>query len=125
MTKNIERSKDVMDSLIDRTRDAVVGAADRTARGVESAAERVAAKAHLAGEYVRDGAETASRDAHRRVETAAQAIDHGYTRVRGDLSRAATSVTDYVNENPGKALLLAASAGFVVGLLVHRRRASA
>jgi ElaB/YqjD/DUF883 family membrane-anchored ribosome-binding protein len=125
MIKNIDRTKDGMDSLIDRTRDAVVGVADRAESGVESAAERVVERAHEAGEYVRDGAETASRGAHQRLEGAAKAIDRGYTRARGDLSRAATVATDYVTENPGKALLLAASAGFVLGMLVRRQRLSA
>lgn len=122
MIKNIERSKEGMDSLIDRTRDAVVGVADRAEQGVESAAKRVTKRAHLAGEYVRDGAETASRGAHRRVEGVANAIDRGYTRARGDLTRAATAATDFVAENPGKAMLIAASGGFVLGMLVRRRR---
>jgi len=122
--KGIERAQKGVDSLIDRTRDAVVGATDRTERGVESAAERVVKKAHAAGRHVRDGAESASLGAHRRVESTAKAIDRGYTRVRSDLSRAAKATTGYVTENPGKAMLLAASAGFLVGMLVHRRRSS-
>ena len=124
MIKNIERTKDGMDSLIDRTRDAVVEVADRAESGVESAAEHVVERAHEAGEYVRDGAKTASRGAHRRLKGATKAIDHGYTRARGDLSRAATAATDYVTENPGKALLLATSTGFVLGMLVRRHRPS-
>ena len=54
---------------------------------------------------------------------AALAVDRGYTRARGDLSRAATVATDYVTANPGKTLLLAASAGFALGMLMRRRRA--
>jgi ElaB/YqjD/DUF883 family membrane-anchored ribosome-binding protein len=122
MIQNIERTKDGIDSLVDRTRDAVIGVASRAERGVESAAEHVAEGAHAAGEYVRDGAKTASRGAHRRRQAAAKAIDRGYTRARGDLSRAAATATDYVTENPGKVLLLAAATGFVLGMLVRRRR---
>jgi len=125
MIKNIERTKEGVDSLIDRTRDAVVDVAARTEHGVESAAERVVAKTHAAGAYVRDGAETASRGAHQRVDSAAQAIDRGYTQARNDLARAATTASDYVTANPGKALLLVASAGFLLGLLAGRRRLSA
>jgi ElaB/YqjD/DUF883 family membrane-anchored ribosome-binding protein len=40
-------------------------------------------------------------------------------------SRAANRATDYVAANPGKALLLAASAVFLLGLLVRGRRPSA
>ncbi len=49
----------------------------------------------------------------------------GYAQAKSDLARAATTTTDYVTANPGKALLLVASAGFVLGLLVRGRRPSA
>ena len=88
MIKKIERSRDGLDALIDRTREAVVGAADRTERGVESAAKRVVKQTHLAGEHVRGGAEEASRDAHRHVQSAARALDRGYSRAHDDLARA-------------------------------------
>jgi len=120
--KNIERTKDQMDSIIDRTRDSVIGAADRAERGVEAAAERAVKTAHVAGQSVRVGARNASDRAHRQLESAAEALDRGYVRARTDLSRAATAATDYVVENPAKAVLLAASAGFVLGLLARRRR---
>lgn len=125
MTKHIERTKDNVGSLVDRTRDAVVAAADRTERGVEAAADRATERTHAAGEYVRDRAKTASRHAHRRLESAAKAIDRGYLRARGDMSRAATTATDYFTENPGKVMLLAASAGFAFGLWVRPRRTTA
>jgi ElaB/YqjD/DUF883 family membrane-anchored ribosome-binding protein len=121
MIKNIERTKDGMDSLVDRTRDAVVGAANRAERGVESAADHVTETAHATGEYVRDGASTVSRGAHRRLKGAAKAIDRGYTQTRTDLSHAVATATDYLTENPGKVLLFAASACFVLGLLMRRR----
>ena len=124
MIKSIERTKNGLDVLIDQTRDAVVNATDRAERGVGSAAESAVETSHEAGDYVREGAETASRGAHRRVAGAAIAIDRGYTRARSDLSRAAARTTDYLTDNPGKAMLFAASAGFVAGLLLRARRRS-
>lgn len=124
MIKNIERSRDGMDSLIDRAREAVVGAADRTERGVESVAKRVVKQTHLAGEHVRGGAEEASRGAHRRVKSAARALDRGYSRAHDDLLRARRATSDYVTGNPGRTLLLAATAGFLVGVVVRRRHLS-
>ena len=124
MIKNIERTQGGVDSLIDRTRDAVVTATDRTEQGIESAAGRVVEKAHETGEKIREKAESASLGAHRTVAGAAQAIDHGYTRAKSDLSQAAAKATDYVTANPGKSLLLVASAGFLLGLLVRGRRTS-
>lgn len=122
MIKNIERVQGGIDSLIDQAHDAVVGGTDAAERGVDFVAERVVETAHVAGEYVRDGAETASRGAHRGVKDAAKAVDRGYARARGEVSRAGTAITDYVATNPGKTLLLAASVGFVLGMLVCRRR---
>lgn len=124
MIKNIERTKDGIDSLIDRTRDAVVDVTERAERGVESAAERVTERAHSAGKYVRNGAKTASRETHQRLQGAAEAVDRGYVRVRGECSRAATAVRDYAAEHPGVTVILAASAGFVLGTLVRRRQPS-
>ncbi len=125
MIKNIEKTKDGMSSLIDGTRDAVVGVAARAERGVESAAQRAVEGAHVAGEFVRGRAETASRGAHRGLDGAADAVDRGYSRAQSDLTRAAAGATDYVTQNPGRSLLLAASTGFVLGTFVRWRRGSA
>jgi ElaB/YqjD/DUF883 family membrane-anchored ribosome-binding protein len=124
MIKNIERTKDSVDSLIDNTRGVVVGATERAERGIESAADRVVKRTREAGKKVREGADSASRGAHRRVEGAARAASRGYVRARRDLSRAATATSEYVDANPAQALLLAASAGFLAGMLVARRRRS-
>ena len=125
MIKNIERTQGGVDSLIDRTREAVVAATDRTEQGIESAAGRGVEKAHAAGERIRERTESASLGAHQTVAGAAQAIDRGYSQAKSDLSRAATKATDYVTANPGKALLLVASAGFLLGLLARGRRPAA
>jgi ElaB/YqjD/DUF883 family membrane-anchored ribosome-binding protein len=117
MVKTIERTKDGMDSLIDGTRDAVTDAAERAERGIDS----VAKKTHAAGAHVCDGAEKVSRSAHRHLEDAAKAVDRGYARARSDLSRTAMAATDYVAENPCKTLVLAASTGFGLGMLVRWR----
>ncbi len=125
MANPIERTQEGMDALIDRGRDAVVGATDRAERSVEKAAEGVAERAHRAGDYVRDGALNAALGAHRHLEDASLAVDRGYNRARSDLSRAAAATTDFLIENPGKALLMAAAAGFLLGGLVLRQRSPA
>lgn len=122
MIKSIERAKDGVDSMIDQTRDTVVGVADRAERGIESGAERLVDRAHVAGESFRDGAETAARGAHQQLRSTAKAIDRGYRRSSDQWARGATAAADYLTENPGKALLVAASAGFVLGMLTQRRR---
>jgi ElaB/YqjD/DUF883 family membrane-anchored ribosome-binding protein len=125
MIKNIERTQGGVDAMIDRTREAVVAATDRAEQGIESVAGRVVEKVHDAGEKIRTSADSATAGAHRGVADAAQAIDRGYNRAKSDLSCAAARATDYVTSHPGKSLLLVASAGFLLGLLVRGRRASA
>ncbi len=125
MIKNIERAKDSVDSMIDHTRDVAVAVADRAEHGVESAAGRAVGGAQVAADYVRDGVETASRGAHQHLERTAKAVDRGYREARRQGSRAATAATDYVTHNPGRALVLVASAGFVLGMLMRRRRVAA
>lgn len=103
---------------------------------VLAGAEKVAEKASVASEYVRAGAECGSRAASEKLHAAADAIDRGYTRAAGaidrgytraksDITRAAEATTDYVAQNSGKAVLVAASAGFLIGFLATRRRVPA
>ena len=121
MKRNIAETKSSVDTLIDRARDAALDVTDHAERGVESAADKVVEGAHAAGEYVRDGARTASRSARRGVKRAAKFADRGYNRARSELSRATTATTDYATEHPRTLLVLAAAAGLMLGLLLHRR----
>lgn len=125
MNKTIEKTKEGVDHLIDRARDTVVGVSARAERGVESAAGRAVETVHATGKHVRLQAKKASRDAHRRVGEAAKSLEHGYARTRADLSRMTTATSDYVTGNPGRAVLIAASAGFLLGFLVRGQRSSA
>jgi ElaB/YqjD/DUF883 family membrane-anchored ribosome-binding protein len=122
MIKSIERTQAGMDTLIDSTRDAVISRADAAEERIENAAEAAIRASRVAAERVRVSADSAARGAHKGVEGAAKALDRGYTRAQRDLSRVAARTTDFVSENPGKALLIAAGAGFLIGVLVQRRR---
>jgi ElaB/YqjD/DUF883 family membrane-anchored ribosome-binding protein len=122
MIKNIAETQAGVDTLIDRARDAFVGVTDHAEHGAESAAENITQGAQAAGDYLRHGAKKATRQAHRRVHRAARAVDRGYAQARSDLDRAAEASSDFVAENPGRSLLIAASAGFLLGLLVRLRR---
>ena len=125
MFKALGKTQEGVDHLIDRTQDAVLKATDRAEQGVAATAERLASRAHETGERIREKTAAASYGAHERVAATAQAIDRGYQRTRSDLARAATTATDYVTAHPGKSLLMVASAGFLLGLLVRGRSASA
>lgn len=78
---------------------------------------------------VRRGAEKASaelrrgaRAARERGAEAAAQLRKGYGRARDQARTLSKDVSDWVQERPGTALLIAAAAGFIVGLLVRGRR---
>ena len=83
------------------------------ARGVEQRYQRVA-------EEMRREAERASKVARERVDTAVTGLRQGYTKVRKDAGRLSEDVGEYVRDNPGKSLLVAAVVGFLLGLLFRR-----
>ena len=83
------------------------------ARGVEQRYQRVA-------EEMRREADLASKAAKERVDTAVTGLRQGYTKVRKDVGHLTEDVSDYVRDNPGKSLLIAAVVGFLVGLLFRR-----
>ncbi|MFA6957173.1 MAG: hypothetical protein WC538_14990 [Thermoanaerobaculia bacterium] len=122
MNKNIEAAMGNIDSKIDRTREAVDAITSRAEQGVLKAADDVAQQTHDAGTYLHESVQAATQDAHQRLNDSALAIDRGYNRARSEMSRAAASARSFATENPGTALMIAASAGFAVGMLAHRHR---
>lgn len=69
-------------------------------------------------EEVRRGAEVARE----RYSETAENLRVGYDKVRLQAGDFGGQVNTYVRENPGKAVLFAAAAGFLVGLVVRRGR---
>ena len=124
MIKNIEQTRDNIDSLVDSTLGAADAIADRAERRVENAAERVVERAHTAGEILRDKFATTARNLHQRLDDTATSIDRGYVKARTDLSRVTGAANGYVVENSRSAVMLAALGGFVFGFLAHRRSKS-
>jgi ElaB/YqjD/DUF883 family membrane-anchored ribosome-binding protein len=98
-----ERLQEVAGQLEDRYREV----SDEVRRGAEKAATEL-----------RRGA----RAARERGAEAAEQLRKGYGRAREKARGVSRDVSDWVQERPGTALLIAAAAGFVVGLLVRGRR---
>jgi ElaB/YqjD/DUF883 family membrane-anchored ribosome-binding protein len=73
--------------------------------------------AERASKEIRRGAE-AARESYR---DAADKVQDGYRKASKDLKRVGRDVGEYVRENPGKSVLIAAGVGFLVGLIVRRR----
>lgn len=125
MIKNIEKTRDTIDSLVDATAEAATGVADLAEKAVEKTADSFVDRAHEAGSYVRDKVGTTARGVHQHLDDAAEAIDGRYARTRAQLSRAASTATSYASSNPRTALLLATSVGFVLGFMTHRQQSLA
>jgi ElaB/YqjD/DUF883 family membrane-anchored ribosome-binding protein len=79
-------------------------------------------------EDVKRGAERASTEIRRGAERAretygevAENAERSYKRVRSEAGNLSREVSLYVRDNPGKAVMIAAGVGFLLGLLARRR----
>jgi ElaB/YqjD/DUF883 family membrane-anchored ribosome-binding protein len=79
-------------------------------------------KVREVSESVRQQASRATDLAKERYDTAAQTLREGYDRATKDLDKLSKDVGAYVRDNPGRSVVAAAAAGFVIGLLVRRGR---
>lgn len=138
----VDKSKYAVGDAADRAKHAVGEAADRAKYAVGEAAERTKYAVgdgldeardkfedvvdELDGRYrkaasgVKRSAERMGEVAREKYQVAAEGVREGYVKVRKDLDRLGGDVSEYVRENPGKSLLMAAGVGFVVGLLLRR-----
>ncbi len=114
---------------IERTK-ATVSETVARARGVMNerlgtARERFQDVAEEMGERYQDvsaGAQRAREMAREQYAVRSEQFREGYTRVRHDVDDVVEDVNDYVRTNPGKSILIAAGAGFLLGLLFRPRR---
>lgn len=72
-----------------------------------------------ASEDVRHGAEKAGAEIRRGYEKASEAARDGYGRLEKDFQGLSRDLNGYVRENPAKSVMIAAAAGFLLGLLMH------
>lgn len=103
-------------------------AGNRDTEGVVSARDRFQSRYRQVSDDVRRGAERASSEIRRGTDRAketyrdvADSAREGYDKVRVDAGNLSREVGFYVRDNPGKALLMAAGIGFLLGLVVRGR----
>jgi ElaB/YqjD/DUF883 family membrane-anchored ribosome-binding protein len=83
----------------------------------------IAAKAKEYGQTVADAASTAASTAKDFLSDKASVVGDKIQGLRDvDYEQVANQAKDYARQNPGQALLVAAAAGFVIGLLVRGGR---
>jgi ElaB/YqjD/DUF883 family membrane-anchored ribosome-binding protein len=93
----------------------VAGEVEKKARAIGEGASKV-------GGQVKEGAEKASTVAKEKYGVAKEKVKFGYDKARKDLDTLLDDVNEYTRDNPGKAVLIAAGIGFVLGLLMRPRR---
>jgi ElaB/YqjD/DUF883 family membrane-anchored ribosome-binding protein len=84
---------------------------------LRDASEDVRRGAERASAEIKRGYERASHAAREGYEETARNMREGYTRVRKDFDGLSHDVNEYVRDNPGKSVLMAAGVGFLIGLL--------
>jgi ElaB/YqjD/DUF883 family membrane-anchored ribosome-binding protein len=106
--------------------------ADSLGKGAGSATTRVKEKADQATAKVKERADQAtakvkekadqvSTVARERYGVAAERARQGYDKARKDLDHLTQDVNEYVRDNPGKSVLIAAGVGFLIGLIFRGR----
>lgn len=105
-----QRPLDAARETFGRVAEEVKGRYERATGDVQRRAER-------ASEDLRRGAETARR----RYDEASHTLREGYAEAQQRARLVSRDLNDYVQENPGRAVLMAAAAGFLVGLLFRGR----
>jgi ElaB/YqjD/DUF883 family membrane-anchored ribosome-binding protein len=117
-------AKDTVESLkpIERAKEAVSEGLDTAREKFQEVADDMGKRYKKVSDDVRRGAAKASDVARQRYEDAAETMRTGYVKVRKDVNDLTQNVNEYVKDNPGKSVLIAAGAGFLLGLLFRRGR---
>ena len=66
--------------------------------------------------------DVAKEAAKEKYDVAKDKVRYGYDKAKKDLDHLTEDVNEYVRDNPGKSVLMAAGIGFVLGLLLRGRR---
>src|SRR5581483_7821816 len=121
----VRHSGAIVDIRSEHMAEKKAGAAASEAIG--EARERLTEAARDAGERYQKVAEEMRREAERAAKTAREKVDtamtglrQGYSKVQKNMSGWGEDLSDFVRDNPGRSLLIAAGVGFVVGLLFRR-----
>jgi ElaB/YqjD/DUF883 family membrane-anchored ribosome-binding protein len=114
----LERAREKFTEVAEKARQGGSAAKEKAARAGEAAKE----KAARAGEVAKEKAARAGEAAKEKYGVAKENLKHGYDRVHKDMGKLTEDVNEYVRDNPGRSILIAAGIGFVVGSLLRGRR---
>ena len=116
-------------TLAEAGEDLKAAAVDAATAGKSVMKEKVGAAREAAKEKfqgITDGAkvhyERAGEVAKERYQQMSDSVRHGYKKARKDVDDLTENVNEYVRDNPGKSVIIAAGVGFLVGILIRGRR---
>ncbi len=110
-----------MDRAKKRVSDAVDEARDRFQHAAADVGDRFQQASATAQEEFRHRSERAREQARERYQATAAQMQDGYAKVRKEAEYRLDDVNDFVRHKPGTAILIAAGAGFLLGLLFRPR----
>ncbi len=110
-----------MDRAKKRVTAAVGDAREKFQHAAADVGERFQQASATAQEEFRHRSQRAREQARERYQVASEQMQDGYARVRKDVEYRLDDVNDFVRHKPGTAILIAAAAGFLLGLLFRPR----
>lgn len=113
-----ESGKSKVSEQLDKAREKFTEVASE----VEKKAKALGEGAGKATQQVKESASKASVAAKEKYEVAKEKVRYGYDKARKDMDTLVEDVNEYTRDNPGKAVLIAAGVGFLLGFLMRPRR---
>ena len=101
----------------DELREKVTKIADDARDKFDDVSTEVRKGAERATKEIREGYDRASTAAREGYEDVSHRMQKGYKRVRKDFDSLSSDMNEYVKDNPGKSVLIAAGIGFLLGLV--------
>ncbi len=107
---------------MDQTKKKVAEAVDEARERFQHVAADVGERFQQASATAREKSQHAREAARERYQVHSAQLQDGYARVRTDVDHVVDDVNDFVRQKPGTAVLIAAGAGFLLGLLMRPGR---
>jgi ElaB/YqjD/DUF883 family membrane-anchored ribosome-binding protein len=117
-----ETVTETVTSSAESARDAARARFQRLSSDVQDRYRRVSDDVRRGAERASDELRRGAEQAREHYEEAAENVRRGYTTARRKADHYGGELNEYVRDNPGRSVLIAAGVGFLVGLLVRARR---
>ena len=119
--KHIDEAKEKAKQAAEATGKAVQERLQTAREKFSEVADNLGKGAGSASTKVKEKAGQVSSTARESYGVAAERAKQGYDKARKDLDHLTQDVNEYVRDNPGKAVLIAAGVGFLIGLIFRGR----